>query len=82
MNETLEKDFLLLRNLKDAGCDTETVEKFLQLRDGGKIPAQLRLLAQHRRKLLQTLHEDQTRIDCLDYLIHQTKQNQENCNEL
>jgi len=77
LNQTPEKDFPLLRNLKDAGCDAEMVGKFFQLRDEGKIPTQLRLLMQHRRNLLQTLHENQNKIDCLDYLIHQTKPKQD-----
>lgn len=36
MDKNQEKDFLLLRNLKDAGCNAEQIEKFFQLRQGGK----------------------------------------------
>ena len=33
----------------------------------------LRLLTAHRRHLLDTLHQEQKRIDCLDYLVYQMR---------
>ena len=36
----------LIRNLKDAGCDAPTMEKFLQRQASGKTGEQLRLLTQ------------------------------------
>lgn len=60
-----KKDEKILQNLKDAGCNSETIEKFFCLQG----PEQLKLLAQHRIKLLDSLHKYQKMIDCLDYLI-------------
>ena len=67
---TDEKTILLLRNLKDAGCGASLTEKFLLLeRNGGRI-GQRRLLLRQRNALLQKIHTNQQRIDCLDFLLH------------
>ena len=63
----------LLRNLKDAGCDDETIKKFFQLRAGGRKQEQYRLLSMHRALLLDKLHVSQQMIDCLDYLVYAMK---------
>ena len=39
--------------------------------ESGKMAEGLKLLAVHRRSLLNHLHEEQKRIDCLDYLVWQ-----------
>ena len=63
----------LLRNLKDVGCDDETIKKFFQLRAGGRKQEQYRLLSMHRALLLDKLHVSQQMIDCLDYLVYAMK---------
>ena len=68
----------LLRNLKDAGCDEATIQKYLQLQQEGKLQEQLRLLALHRASLLDRLHVDQNRIDCLDYLLYNMNEHNRN----
>lgn len=68
----------LLRNLKDAGCDEATIQKYLQLQQEGKRQEQLRLLALHRASLLDLLHVDQNRIDCLDYLLYNMNEHNRN----
>ncbi len=68
----------ILQNLKDAGCDAETIEKFFKLSHCEKI----KLLTQHRMKLLDTLHKYQKKIDCLDYLIFTIRQAKNNKNIL
>lgn len=75
MDKIQEKDFLLLRNLKDAGCDAEQIEKFFQLQQAGKTRGQLRLLSGQRNLLLKNLHENQRKIDSLDYLLYSMKTN-------
>lgn len=72
MNETAEEDRLLC-NLKDAGCNTGIIEKYLQLHKAGRQQEQLRLLAQHRASLLDQVHVSQHMIDCLDYLMYTVK---------
>lgn len=69
-NEPVES---IIQNLKDAGCDAETIEKFVADLQKGKEVNNLKLLAGHRKKLLESLHKDQKCIDCLDYLVYQMK---------
>lgn len=61
----------LLDNLKDAGCDSKFTEYFLALEHTGQYREQLCLLSAHRRQLLERLHREERRIDCLDYLVYQ-----------
>ena len=61
MTEPDGKTVLLLRNLKDAGCDTAMTEQFLAYEREKKTQAQRRLRA---------VHENQERIDCLDFLLY------------
>ena len=67
---TDDRIFRVRRNLSDAGCDGSFIEKFLLLEQRGQKKEQLRLLAQHWLALLEDLHRDQYRIDCLDYLVY------------
>jgi len=60
----------VIMNLKDAGCNPETVEEFLALDGEGKIGEQLKLLARQRQQLLEQVHREEKCIDCLDYLVH------------
>ena len=60
-------------NLKDAGCDEATIQKYFQLYYEGKQQEQYRLLARHRASLLDQIHMSQHVIDCLDYLIYNMK---------
>lgn len=61
----------LLDNLEDAGCDAQFAERFLELERSGRHREQLKLLSDHRRQLLDSLHREGRRIDCLDYLVYQ-----------
>ncbi len=64
----------IIQNLKDANCNNNLISKFLELEKSNKVNEQLKLLSIHRKNLLDTLHENQKRIDCLDYLIFTIKQ--------
>ena len=61
----------LLENLEDAGCGPEVTERFWALESAGQHQEQLKLLSDHRRHLLDCLHREERRIDCLDYLVYQ-----------
>lgn len=61
----------IIQNLKDAGCSAGTISDFMEDIEGGKMADGLKLLAVHRRSLLDHLHEEQRQIDCLDYLVWQ-----------
>lgn len=69
-----EKEILLLRNLKDAGCSTAAAEQFLAYEREAKFNRERRLLLRQREVLLQKIHENQVRIDCLDFLLHSVEQ--------
>ncbi len=51
-----------------AGCDEDFIAEFGRcVSDKKKCD---RLLARRRRELLERVHEEEHRISCLDYLIH------------
>lgn len=64
----------LEQNLIDSGCTQTIIDEFLSLYRQGKLKDALRLLAKHRAELLENLHETQKKIDCLDFLIFNLKQ--------
>lgn len=59
------------QNLQDAGCDEETITVFWETLKQGKREQALKMLGTHRNALLDTIHDEQKQIDCLDYLIYQ-----------
>ena len=69
MDET-NKEFLMRRNLTDAGFPESEITKIISLLEEGRETAVHRILAQQRTNLLNTVHENQKRIDCLDYLVY------------
>jgi len=71
MSSYMENHDAVIQNLEDAGCDPETVAKLMELGMTGNRKNQLKLLEQHRKRLLEKVHENEKRIDCLDYLVFQ-----------
>lgn len=59
----------MIRNLQDAGCDETTIQAFMDELREGKLGKGEKLLEQHRRSLLNDLHAEQKKIDCLDYFL-------------
>lgn len=74
MDET-NKDFLMRRNLTDAGFPESEIAIIISLLEDGRETAVHRILAQQRTVLLNTVHENQKRIDCLDYLVYDMNNN-------
>ena len=60
-------------NLADAGCSAELINEFDSLCSCAKV-ARLR---EHRRQLLDDIHAGQKKLECLDYLIYQLRNEQE-----
>ena len=58
----------IVQNLVDAGCDQAFINKFLQVREQGRAEEQIRLLSCQRCRLLDAIHAEQKKLDCLDYL--------------
>lgn len=71
-----DEENAIVQNLLDAGCDREFIAKFIENFRKENISKDLKLLQAHRRLLLERLHNEQKRIDCLDYLVYKmTKEN-------
>lgn len=80
MTNYMENTTAVIQNLKDAGCDEDTVNEFMELAKTRKKLSQLKLLERHRIILLETVHKNEKQIDCLDYLVYQMKKENENKN--
>lgn len=61
----------ITQNLADARCDGSIIEQYFSL--DGKKDEQLKLLAAHRKTLLDTLHKSQKALDCLDFLLYKLR---------
>lgn len=66
-----KKKEAIIQNLKDAGCDNDTITCFMNYFEAKEIKKELQVLSKHRRTLLDALHICQKQIDCLDYLSWQ-----------
>jgi len=60
-------------NLIDAGCDSSIIEQFESLDASGRQAEQERLLKCYRCQLMDRIHKEQKKLDCLDYLIYAMK---------
>ncbi len=64
-------DESIRQNLIDAGCDEDFISRFdCCLCDEKQCE---KLLAQHRRELLDEVHAKEDNISCLDYLVYRMK---------
>lgn len=70
MAEASDARELFRQNLIDAGCGQEVVSRCMELREQQNTAQLMRVLARHRRSLLDRVHAGQKQIDCLDYLIY------------
>ena len=61
----------VIQNLRDAGCSQDMIECCMTSLDCGKKTELLKQLEDHRENLLRKVHEEEKRIDCLDYLVYQ-----------
>ena len=58
------------QNLRDAGCDQGTIDAFLGFVREEKEAESPRLLKKQRSLLLDAVHREEKKIDCLDYLVY------------
>lgn len=58
------------QNLLDAGCSEEFARRYDEAATDAE---RIRQLRGRRRELLDDIHAEQQRLDCLDYLIYQLK---------
>ena len=73
MADASDKQAVLRENLKDAGCDPDMIHRCEILVRSERQGELMRVLSLHRRALLDAVHENERRIDCLDYLVYQMK---------
>ena len=71
MPEASNKQAILRENLKDAGCKLDMIQHCEVLIQSEKQDELMQVLSLHRRALLDAVHENERRIDCLDYLVYQ-----------
>lgn len=76
MAEASDTEGILRQNLIDAGCDSEIVQQCMELARGQRNEEMKRILARHRRTLLETVHAEQKKIDCLDYLFYKMEKDE------
>lgn len=67
---------IVFQNLIDAGCDGAFAEEYTRLILDGKTQSVLNILGDHRKKMLDAVHTNQKRIDCLDHLIFKIEKSQ------
>lgn len=57
--------------MKYAGCDMEIITKICRLYADGQVHDAVKILRRHRCHLIEQLHESQSKVDCLDFLVRQ-----------
>ena len=62
---------ILHQNLVDAGCDERMIGQCLDMAKEQKGAELLRILARQKGILIERVHREQKRIDCLDFLVYQ-----------
>jgi uncharacterized membrane protein len=68
MNHQIALD-AVIQNLKDAGCENDFIEKFSLTLENHQDKEVFLLLRGWRNSLLEEIHSNQHKLDCLDYLI-------------
>lgn len=66
----MERD-AVRQNLLDAGCRDELASQLCDLLAQGNQKEAMKLIARHRKQVLDCCHAEQKKIDCLDYLVYQ-----------
>lgn len=78
MTDIVEKKVDLIRLLKELNCksaDVRQIREFILVEDFSSAAI---LLRRHRAALLEELHESQSRVDCLDFILYQMNRLQSN----
>ena len=60
----------IIQNLRDIGCGEEAVTRINGMYQAGLIDDTIRSLRAFRCGLMDELHESQSKVDCLDFLVH------------
>ena len=68
---------VITENLVDAGLDENKIAECLEMLDNQNFSALQKFLYDYRRKLLDSIHEYNEQIDCLDYFTYTLKKSME-----
>ena len=75
MAKATDKAASIRQNLADAGLDDAEIAECIELICENRCSELGKLLAEHRRSLLDNVHKYNARIDCLDYFTYTMKKN-------
>lgn len=66
-----DREGMLYQNLTDAKCSGEMIQECMAFAAKGRFGMIMTRLKEQRKDLLDTIHEHQKALDCLDYLMFQ-----------
>ena len=64
----------MAENLQDAGCAKSTAKTIEQLYTAGQLPDAIHQIRILRCDLIEEIHREQRKIDCLDFLIRKMEE--------
>ena len=76
MPDALNKEELLLQNLKDAGCDEKLIKICVDFIQEEKTEELKKILSSHKNKMMKDIRTKQKEVDCLDYLLYSLEKKQ------
>lgn len=75
MTKKCENQKALLQNLLDAGCCEEFISNCMNVSQQQSEQCIIPMLNKYRSDLLDSIHDQQDKLECLDYLIYSIKKN-------
>lgn len=63
----------LVNTLMNIGMKPEDIIRYMDIPEEGYHDVKIRILREHRKNLLEDIHQKQKSLDCLDYFIHEHK---------
>lgn len=72
-----DKIAVITENLTDAGLDMKEIAECLEMIHQHEFSALQKFLSSHRKKLLDSVHSCNDKIDCLDYFTYTLKKSLE-----
>ncbi|MBR6242878.1 MAG: hypothetical protein IKQ90_05230 [Ruminococcus sp.] len=75
MANAADRKSVIAENLGDIGLNEEDTEKCIGMLRDDDLPALEKFLGSYRRSLLESVHECEKRISCLDYLTYNIRKN-------
>ena len=73
MPNAADTQAVIEENLKDAGFDANKTRRCMEMLSSGSYDELYRFLAEHRKELLNSVHECTKQLDCLDYLVYKLR---------